>query len=461
MAEETKRKSVREHADQLVNAMVENGTIAASDSAAAVAAVGIPTFSKGTATLDPNTGKPIAQPGAELPEFSDGTVQAPEQQGAPPAATEGQTSEQILAAHQTRLAEHRAREQAAGTSADGAPTSTQAPAGAAAGAQAAEAAAEAIAAEPPEEYETFDFEDPDLNVTYPVRVPKQNLESAKRGYGRRSGYDRAVRYLKEAEPTLRQMVEDGRIRGVLPMLQRALDDPAYAQYVTDGYDRATRGLPLIEQARQEAAAVVAPAAPTYDFATEDPFFAERVAPITSQLQTVQQQLDRMNQERENQTRQAAEQQRVNVQRNNEMAAAHQDMHASMPELYSGDLQRDQTVWQRTVDFARDARYVDTYGLRAGLFFAAQQIQAMERERLAATASPAAAALSMQENQHMELARKQAAAASRTVGAGAVTHAPPPPPPQRPSSFRADGSLKKPDEILSDNVEYIRQSRARA
>jgi hypothetical protein len=462
-----KLPTVREHAEQLVNAMVDKGHIT-PDPDAAIAARGIPTFSKGTATLDPNTGRPVAQSGAELPEFENGTVTAPEQDGGPPPASAPgaeQEAQRILAEHQARVAEARTREQAAGApaGAEGSAPPPAAPPGAAEGAAAAEAAAAAQI-----EFEEFEFEDPDLNLKYPVRVPKHVLETAKRGYGRRAAYDRAIRYAKDADPVLRPLIEDGRLARILPLLQRALEDPAYGEYVYQGYERATKGLPLIEQARAEASAAATLPAPSpaagfsadlNALAAEDPYFAERAAPILKTVEDMQQKLARIEQERTTQAQRAVEEQRLNQQRGAEMASAHRDLAAAYPSLYTGDLQRDDAIWRSTVKYASDSGYANAYGLRAAIVFAGQQIAAMEQERLAATASPAATALAAQESQHLELARRQAAAASRTVGAGAATAAAPPPPPQRPSTRNADGTLKKPEQFIQENIRYLQQTRA--
>lgn len=424
MADDKKLPSVRDHAYALRDELIEKGDIA-PDASSAAAAAGLPVFSKGTATLDENTGRPITRP--EAPEFTAGeTIAVPED-----------TSAEPLAAPQAAI-----------------PQAVIPDAGAAAAEAIAEQIADAFA-----EHEEFELDDPDLNVKIPVRVPKQYAETAKRGYGRRAAYDRSIRYLKEAEPVLRQLIEDGRIQQVLPLLKAAIDNQAYGEYVASGFQRLQQGLPLIEQARQEIAAQAQEPAQTYDLENEDPFFAERIRPYIQGQQTLQQRLDKFEAERQAQAQQQQEEQRVNNWRAEQMQAAHQDLARSYPDQYSGDLQRDTMIWQRALKYAKDAGYVDAYGLRAGIVFAGQQVTAMEKERLTATASPTATALQAAENQHMALARQQAAAASRTVGGGAPSPAPPPAPRPVPTPRSADGKLKPAGEFLREQQAYLAGSTA--
>jgi hypothetical protein len=125
----------------------------------------------------------------------------------------------------------------------------------------------------------------------------------------------------------------------------------------------------------------------------------------------------------------------------------------LPQQYTGDLRSDKAMWDRTWQYANDSGYIQAYGIRAGIVFAARAIAEIDAERLAATASPTAAALAAAEAQHGELARQQAAAA-RAVGAGAMSHAPPPPPPVKPAPRDASGSLKPPEQYIREMQEYI-------
>jgi hypothetical protein len=443
MAEEKKLPSVRQHADELITQMIADRQIA-PDAGAAAAANDIPVFSKGTAALDPNTGQPIVPSAqAELPGFTDGSVAVPDQAAGP--TTEGtpvKTAQQILAEGQERVAQPAPPAQEAGSEA---------------AEQAAQAVADAFA-----EFEEFEVEDADLDLKYPIRVPKQYATSAKRGYPRRASYDRSVSWLKNAEPILKQMVEDGRINQVLPLIKAAIENDAYGNYVAQGYERMQKGLPLIEQARQEAEAAGRPAEQaTFDLEAEDPFFAERVRPILAKYETLEQKFQAMETERQQQAQRQRDQQRSNAERGQQMALAHADLHQMFPQVYSGDLNRDQSTWQRVVQYAKEAGYVDAYGIRAGLLFAGQTIQQIDQERIAATGSPAVAAMTQAESRNLELARTQAAAASRTVGAGAQGQSAPPLRLNPPSTKNPDGSLKPLEQFVREQQAYLAMNGAPA
>ena len=469
--------SARDHAEKLRNALVESGAIAPGSDTSALASA-VPTWSKGTVALDENTGKPIGTR-PESPSFTDGGIVAPSEAASesgvvvPPQATEtepaGRTAQEILAEHNQRLEAAAAATNGHATPGSGreATAPTPAPAGADAGSAAAEAVAQAVVDEWADA-ETFEFEDPDLDVKIPMRVPKQYAQSAKRGYGKMAAYDRAISYLKNAEPALRPLIESGQLNQLLPLIQTALQDPEFGDFVVKGYQRRQQGLPLIEQARQEAA--VAGAAPQYvqqapgqgplvDESQLDPFFAEQLRPVLSTVQTLQQQIEadrRARAEADERQRQTVAQQQAESQRiNSEVAAAHRDLATMYPNLVRLDLGARDPYLERAINYARDAGYVARYGIAAGIVFGAQQVAALEAERQAATASPAAAALNHAENAQLtDLARQQAAAASRAVGSGAPMQVPPPAPPQRPGTMGADGKRKPADQYLREMQQYL-------
>lgn len=448
--------AIRAHADKLIDELMAANPPAPNGAAAALAA-GMPTFSKGTAVLDPDTGQPIVPKGQEaLPGFA--TEKVPLADGATsaepvaPIGAAGKTAEELLAEHQQRIA---AAPEGVAPTATPAGTEAPAPATQAAGAAAAEAAATDIWADA----EEFTFDDPDLGVPIPMRVPKQYATPAKRGYQRRSTFDRERQWLRNAEQVLGPLVMDGRINPILPMLQAALNDPdGYGKFVVDAFGRYQRGEPLLEQARAEAAAAgvhpVPAATPGYDPALADPFLAEQLAPVQTQLQTVQQRLEAVERERqtaaEAQRRQQSENQRIA----NEMIAAHRDLASRYPDRVRLDLGPQDPFWVAAVNQARDARYADQWGIRAGIIFGADKVVEIEQERIAATSSPAATALASMDSRAQELARQQAAASSRAVGAGAPTQAPPPPVPVRPSPRGPDGKLKPADQYLRESQAYI-------
>src|SRR5271165_4847158 len=247
--------SAREHADSVITRLIEAGNIKPDEDAASLAA-GIPSFSRGTLPLDPNTGKPIVEKhDAEptLPGFTEGAVAIEGDKSAQPVgdktgvAGSGKSVEELLAEHRQRVQEGQTNGQAAPVQ-----EAVEQPAPQAQGAAAAEAAAEAIV-DAFADYDEFEFTDPDHDdLKIPIRVTKQYGEIVKRGYGRRSAYDREMSYFKNAE-ALKPLIADGRLNRLMPLITAALNDPqGYGEYVYQGFLRAQQGLPLIEQARQQA-----------------------------------------------------------------------------------------------------------------------------------------------------------------------------------------------------------------
>ncbi len=428
--------SVRAHAEALKDRLVADGKIQSDPQAAAMSA-GLPTFSKGTATLDPNTGKPVAPPQA-APEFSTEKV-------APLEGTEttGTTQPQVPATETQPQAAAPAlapQQQAAGT-----------------------AAADAAAAQVTDafaEYEQLDLDEPDFpDVKVPVRVPKQYAQIMKRAFPRRADYDRIRQRWGEAAPILEPLLQDGRIKQVLPLLERALKDPVYGDFVWNGYERMQRGLPPIEQAIQQATQL-AQTPPPLPAQTQtpggeplvDPFLDEylRNDPRFKKLETMEQRFEALERERqaEAQRQQSAQQQQQ--QQANQMMLAHQDLERMYPGQFSTRNGPTDAGWQKAMQFAKDYGYIGNYDLRAAIIFGAQRWLEYETDRLAATASPAAQVLEQVDAQAAELARRQAAALA-APGAGGVTQTSmPTPPPPKPSRYQADGKTLKPaEQFLSE------------
>ena len=453
--------TVRQQADALISDLIAKNPPAANIEEARQAA-SIPTFSKGTAAIGSDGNAIVPAAHAEIPEFTDGQVAVQEPTGQPSAATaptdaSPTSKEAILTAHQA-LVDGKAPKGAAPAATPAAPVEGT-PAAAAAGAASAEAAAEAIA-DAFAEFDEFEFTDPDLEVPVPIRVPKKFSETVKRGYGRRAALDRAMNYAKNADPVLRGLIETGQIQQILPLLRRALSDPAYGEYVTQGYQRAQAGLPLIEQAKIEAAAQAAPPvpapgyAPEFDPLADDPFFAERVRPLMQKIETLEQRYAREEQERAQQAQRQQQIRAQNQQRDMELRAAHQDIANAYPQHARLDMGPNDPFWGKAVKFANEAGYIDAYGPRAGVVFGAQMAMQIEAERLAATGSPTADALRAAEAQHGELARREAMAASRAVGGGSATPAPRPAPPAAPNPRNPDGTLKSAAQFLRESQAHL-------
>lgn len=398
---------VREKADQIIQSAVESGRIAPDGTASDTAAL-TPTFSKGTAALDPNTGKAIVpREQGQAPPFEAGKI---------PLPTDAPAGGAVAAAP---------------------PTQTDVPApAAAAGAAAAESVAEAIA----EEWERFEFEDPDLGTKFTLQAPKQFADVAKRGYGRRTAYDKAISYLKNADPVFRSMIEDGRINQLLPLIKAAMENKEYGEFVTGGFQRLQQGVPLVEQARIEAAAAGAAtvAAPAPD---DDPFRDPEVVTLRERTAAMERDWQAFQAERA-ETKQTQQQQQQAAKRNMEqMAGAHQDLAQSYPGVFNVALADKDPAWTAAYNYAKDAGYLQRYGLREAIIFGGQGWRAQESERLAATSSPAAAALGQLDNVLVNNARREAAAGAATVSGGAVSHAAPTPVPAKPGTKNADGTMK--------------------
>jgi hypothetical protein len=413
---------VREHADKILAKAVEDGRLTPDGEAAKAAAL-TPTFSAGTAALDPNTGKAIIpKDQGQAPAFTDGHVPLPADK--PTGAALGAPAAEPNAA----------------------------PAVAAPQAAAGAAAAEGVAATAAEEYEEFEFEDPDLGAKFTMRAPKQYAEFARRGYGRRTAYDKAISYLKNADPVFRSMIEDGRVNKLLPLIQRALEDPAYGEYVTSGFQRSTQGLPLVEQAVVEAArAGAAAAAPVIE--DINPFVDPEITTLRQRTEAIEREWQAEKAARQEQT-QTAQQRDAAMRRNiTLMQGAHQDLAASYPGTFRPDLGDQDPAWKAAYKYAQDAGYLNRYDLRAAIVFGGQGWRSLEAERLAATSSPAAAALGQMDAQLVDAATREAAAAARTVAGGAVAQTVAAPIPPKPVPKNPDGSMKTKEEFMGQVLHW--------
>jgi hypothetical protein len=411
------REGVRAHADSIIAKAVADGRLTPDGEAAKAAAL-TPTFSEGTRALDPNTDKPII---TAPPAFAEGEKRA--LPGEPNPAIEAPAARPAAVAP------------AAAESAAPAVAPTQA----AAGAAAAEAAATAA-----EEYAEFNFRDPDLDIDIPIRVAKKFEETVKRGYGRRTDIDRTRSYLKNAEPELREMIEDGRMQKLLPLLRHALQNEEYGKLVTSAYQRSTQGLPLVEQAAIEAAragaaaALATPAAPV-EPAFVDPFVDPRLTTLEQRLEAQERATAEWNAARERESQTAAQRQ-AQTQRNiGLMQAAHQDLARAYPGVFRPELGDKDPAWTQAYQYAERSGYLNNYDLRAAIVFGGQGWRSLEAERIAATASPAATALGQMDAQLVDAATREAAAAARTVSGGAVAQAQPAAIPPKPVPTYAPGT----------------------
>lgn len=415
----------REFADTRLAELRDAGKISASGDGSPLAGA-VPTFSKGTAALDDDGQPIIPKSQQQVPSFQEQHVDLPKptdtQGGAPPQAQEPAP----------------------------APSQPEPPPQ-----QQAAAATEAVAQQIADEWDEFEFEDPDLNTKITMRAPKQYAEVVKRGYGRRAAHDRAISYAKNADPILRQMIEDGRINQVLPLIRAAIEDNEYGQFVAEAYQRRQRGESLLQQAIREHQAPVANPPQQVDLAaleTQDPFLAEQVrpivAPLMAEIQTLKSGYQTWEQQRQAQEQAAREAQQRSIQIANELRGAHEDLAAMYQGRFSTERGPNDPLWQTANQIAREGQYCERYGYRAGMIFAGQAAVAMEQERLAATQSPTAQVLQQAEARLLTAAQSEAARSAQTVSGGGPGASAPAPIPPKPTPKNPDGTLKPKDEYLA-------------
>jgi hypothetical protein len=427
---------VREKLDQIAKKAVDDGRIP-KDAASAGAAALIPSFSKQTLPLDDN-GQAIET--RKPPPFADGHVDLP-------AATE--TTGAAPSSATPAAAAPAAPAATPAASAPAAAGTAEAPGAAATGAAAAEAVAAAI-----EEMAEFNFRDPDLDIDIPIRVPKKYEETVKRGYGRRTDIDRTRTYLKEAEPTLRPLIEDGRLRRIMPILQRATEDEEFARYISAGYDRRIAGLPMVQEAVREITATAPPAPAAPEFV--DPFVDPQLVDLRTRTEANERYLTELRQ-REERQQQSQRQRDEQVRRNNAaMVAAHQDLARMYPGVYRPELTDKDPAWASTWDYARQSGYFESFSdLRAALIFGGQGWRALEAERAAATQSPAASALAAMDTRLLDAATREARDAASTVSGGSVATSTMPAPPAKPSTTGPDGKLKDHGQYMNEVLAWER------
>ena len=115
-------------------------------------------------------------------------------------------------------------------------------------------------ADPWAETTDVEYTDGDTGEKYTVRAPKSYADKIKNGYARRSIMDRNSGYLSKHKGWIEPLIENKQFDDVAPVIQRAIIDPDFADYIASAYMRRMNGLPLnIEQ--RAALASAADAAP--------------------------------------------------------------------------------------------------------------------------------------------------------------------------------------------------------
>lgn len=295
------------------------------------------------------------------------------------------------------------------------------------------AAAEAAAANllNKDEYEEIEYEDSDTGEKFVVLAKKDHAPQVKKGYARRSVMDRSARFLSQARPILEPLITDGRMRDILPLIQQAMSDPEYAQFVIEAFNRRVTGQPLAPtapaaQAQPQAATPTAQTAIPVLAENEDPYMAQYVNPITQRLNELDQRTRTFEQHQaDERTRQAQrdEQQRRGIAI---MQQTHADLSRYYPDEFTGDVNRDQPLLVQAAKFARESGMIATYGESpATVILAYERLRA---DRQQAAASPAAQMLQQVSVVEQQVARANAQAVSPGAPATNTTKKPTPKPP---------------------------------
>jgi len=446
------KADIQDHMKQLLASTPGDQTLV-PDAAAAASAAGIPGFSAGTVAMDPG-GRVVAPDAAtDVPAFT-----------APPAAANDDADAgaalEAAAAGKPRDPETgkfqptKAPDQAARPAA----SAPVAPRTEVQRASAADSAASAIL-DDWADAEDVEYEG-DGGAKFTVRAKKGEAEQVRRGYMRRAQYDRSTSYLNNYRETLEPLIANGRLQQIMPLLQRALQDPEYGEFVAEAYNRRVKGEPLTPQQAQVLQAVGVPTNaaqstgnPAEEYGLEaDPYLAEALRPMSNELAELRTWRAQQTQQAQQATDQQRRVQADQAQRANEVQWGHYDLVQQFPGRFTGDLERDNAALQPIFRYAQESGYVQSYGIRAAIVLAAK---ALAEER-ADTGSPAAAVLSQIDRAQLAAANAQAGAARSVGGGGTAAVAPrrrqaPP----APAMTDANGK-RKPAKIWAEEMSAYQQ-----
>ena len=349
-----------------------------------------PDFSKGTSALD-DSGKPIvaqdvvAPPEGDAAGSVDGLAEAKaEISGEPAPAAPARERDPSTGRFKSEAAD--SAEQPAAVQAQAAPSAEVA----------AEAAAEAILErpDPMADYEEVEYQDPDLDKTFKVRVHKDDANAVKRGYMRQADYTRKTMGLAAVRKDLQPLIDSGQITQLLPLIQRALSDPEYGNFVVDAYQRRMQGLsltPAQAQAAQAVQAVTEQAAPPPVLSeNEDPFMAQVLAPFKERIDKAVTLAERLAAEQDARVASERAAQQQSAHRANIAYQAHQELWRRFPDAFNGDINHDNAEFTRAINYARDSGYLQSYGENPLAVVLAYED--LRNSRAEAAASPAAAAI---------------------------------------------------------------------
>jgi hypothetical protein len=422
---------VHEMGKKLANDLLQKaeGADSGASTLQQVTAAAMPDFSRATAAIDEETGKPI---------LSGQTIQPTREEMHPEGGQIPSSTAQLdraVAEIEGRAVPERDERTGQFKADKPAPTpeeqqiASDESAAAALRAQRKETAAPAPAAQAADDYEDVSYTDDDTGDTFVVRAPKAVAKRVQQGYARRSAMHRSGTFLGEARPVLEPLINDGRMRQILPLIQRATQDEEFGNFVIEAYNRRVTGMPLREaQAPVAAAPAPAPAAPAYDAAlaldpNEDPYLAQTLGRVLTPLQ---QQIAAMAADREVERKAQAEreqrelaQRRIQEQSNATVAGMHRELAQMYPNEWTGDVVRDDQLIRRTLAYANRSGLLQRWGASVPtLVLAYEQLR---DERLAAAGSPAVAAI--QDAERSAAQRVAASNATTPAGAARVTTAP--------------------------------------
>jgi hypothetical protein len=296
-------------------------------------------------------------------------------------------------------------------------------------------------------YEEVTYEDPDTGDSFVVLAKKDHAARVKQGYVRRSLMHRNNSFMSEAKPVLEPLIQSGQMRELLPLIQLAQQDPEYARFVIEGYNRKVSGLPLVHEATSQSTPQSAPqAAPQVAQANdlgfnlsleEDPYAASLLSPVLQRLEALDARTRALDEERARAAEAQQRQQALENQARQTIGQMHQELTRAYPGEWTGDVSRDDRLIRQTLDYARNSGMAQMYGMTVPTLMLAYAT--LRSERANATASPAVAAMAEAER---AVAQTVAASAAQTLAPGTsrantVTpkKAPPPLAPTRDASGR--------------------------
>jgi hypothetical protein len=317
------------------------------------------------------------------------------------------------------------------------------------------------APDPWSDYEEVTYADDDTGESFTVRAPKAYAGKVKDGYARRSVMDRNSRYLASARPILEPIITSGQFGTIQPLLDRALNDPEYAQAIGELYQRRVTGQPLtvtqerkLDQALtqvQQQAVAEAPN-PELDEAYNDPYVRAIGAmvdrAIDAKLSPFQQELQRTHQYEQQRQQQEQQENYARAEANRVQRELLNEMRAMYPADFGGTDQEDAGKLARLFNYAVQSRYITDYNpntVKLGVRLAYRELGTTTAP------SPAVAAQSAAQVEADARARAAQMVGGRTSGGGVTAAAPV----QNESdklrsikSRRPDGTMKKPQEIAA-------------